>query len=177
MREKLSVLTMKDKIVEFVLHERKPAENLEMLKMPLPTMLWRGKDAHLSQGAANESKRKSREGNPLVRSIQQLSAGQNSASTLLQPDILGGVILPLVLASQAGPLPNPSCPLCWMHTRLLFIHQRGDHFSEGLDYGPVCCRFHKDDCARLHLVGAYEYLKGRKRVKIKTMEFEFMGTH
>lgn len=51
--EKLSILTTTDKSVEIVLHETKTAEDLEVLKMP--TVLWKGKDAHPSQGAADES--------------------------------------------------------------------------------------------------------------------------
>lgn len=48
----------------------------------------------------------------------------HSASTLLQPPILSSVNLPLVLVSQTGPLPNPSCRLNFVHTALLFICQR-----------------------------------------------------
>lgn len=56
----------------------------------------------------------------------------HSASTLLQPPILGSVNLPLVLVSQTGPLPNPSCRLNFVHTALLFICQRAltTSFSE-----------------------------------------------
>lgn len=45
---KLSILTAAEKNMgKIVLHGRKPPENLEMLNMPMPTVVWSGKDAYL----------------------------------------------------------------------------------------------------------------------------------
>lgn len=45
---KLSILTAVEKTTgEVILHGRKPPENLRMLNMTMPTVLWSGKDAYL----------------------------------------------------------------------------------------------------------------------------------
>lgn len=82
---------------------------------------------------------------------------------------LAAVILPLVVASQAGALPNPSCPLNYMDTGLLFIFQRALAMAQ---CAAVFIRMTVPESIWLGNTRMAE-----KNVKMRTLEFEFMGTH
>lgn len=109
--------------------------------------------------------------------MQGALASRDGTSTLAQPAILGSVILTLCWHPKQDHSQMLLVPCIICTLEICLSVRRVNIFQRALTMPPICCKFHKNDRARLHLVRAYFYLNGRKRVKIGTLEFEFMGTH